>query len=360
MTKKQTEDLENAVEETETVDATPENETGAEQIEEMDDKDLASGVKDSWSRTNALSVAMTKLGSMEKNAMVDFFNKSMAQIGHEADKVGDVAGRNKASVAMKPSAASAANLKKAIKEDLEVIFGGNETLTEDFRDKVNTLFESAVNARIVLLEAELQDAYETCLEEEITEVTEALIDKVDDYLGYVCQEWIEENEVAIQSALRSEITEEFVEDLRGLFLEHNIEVPESKIDVLDMLADKVDNLEESLNTVMVENKTLHEAVSEYERYRVIESKSIGLTPLQAEKFEKLAEGVEYDGEVENFEKSLDIIKEAHFSNKGKSAKSGLVTEEISHDPNAPEMTDERPIDPRMAPYVTALKKTIRA
>ena len=339
---------------------TPENET--EELDEMhmDDKDLSSGVKDSWSKTNLLSIAAGKLGAMSKSEIMDFFNKSMNQIGHEADKVGDVAGKNKNSIGTHPSHASAA-IGKAIKEDLDVIFGGDDEMSDDFKNKVTTLFESAVNARMTFLESDMEEAYGEALEEEVTEITEGLVDKIDDYLGYVCQEWIAENEVAIQSTLSTEITEDFIEGLRGLFLEHNIEVPESKLDVLEMLASKVEELEENLNGVMSENMSLHEAMAEYEKYQMVEKKTEGLTPLQADKFEKLAECVYYNGDVDLFEKNLDIIKEAHFSNKnGKTAKTNLITEEISHDPNDPLLTEPRAVRPEMKKYVEGIKKTIRA
>jgi len=336
-----------------------ETEKEDEEIEEM--TDLASKVPDGAHAKNLKSIAMhkvlDKMGGMKSSEIVDFFNKSMAQIGHEADTVGDVAGKHKKSVAMHPSAASA--MQEAVKEDLKIVFGDNEELSDNFKTSMTLLFEAAIGSRVALERADLEEAYEKTLEEELDKATDDLIDKTDEYLSYICEEWIKENEVAIESTLKSEITDEFIEGLKKLFLESYIEVPEDKIDVLEGLAEKVDELGSALNESETKVMKLSEELKVHEVKELVEKKAEGLTPMQADKFIRLAEGVEYEGDVEVFEKTLDIIKEQHFSNKGKSAKTNLITEEIAHDPNEPIDNASKSVSPDMKKWVDGIKRTIR-
>ena len=327
-------------------------ETDEAVVTEMhNDKDLASGVKDGAAATNKKSVAMhavlSKMSGMDSDE-VAFFNKSMSQ--DYAPSISDgAAAQHKSSVAM----------HKTVKEDLESVFGDNEALTEEFKESITTLFEAAVGSRVILEMAELEEKYEAQLNEEIEVVTESLIDKMDDYLGYVAQEWIVENEVAIESTLRTELAESFIHDLKDLFVEHQIEVPEERVDVFEMLARKVDELEAGMNEIMGENKSLKENNSVYEKDILIDSKTEGLTLMQSDKFRQLSEGVEYNGDVEEFEGKLDIIKEHHFSKKGK-AKTEIITEEISHDPNEKIDDGSGPTNPDMQKYVNFMHKTNRA
>ena len=134
-----------------------------------------------------------------KSDEVEHFEKSIASIGHEADGVGDVAGKHKASVAMHPSAASA--MQEAIKEDLDAVFGGDAKLSDEFKTNMTTLFEAAIGSRAILIEADLDEKYEQKLVEDIEEISASLVEKMDEYLDYVCEEWIKENEVAIESTI---------------------------------------------------------------------------------------------------------------------------------------------------------------
>lgn len=321
---------------------------GDEELEEAADSDPTAGL-DGKSKVNLLSVSMHKLNSMSKSELVDFFNKSIAGIGHEADNVdGDLAAKNKSSVAMHA-------MKEAIAEDLQVVFGDDKELSEEFKNKMTVLFESAVNARVTLVEAELQEAFEQAVDAEVALITEDLLTKVDEYLQYVAEEWIEQNEVAIQPTLKTEITEEFIEGLKNLFVESYIEIPAEKLDVFEALSKRLDELETQLNEALTVNMELTEKAKDFEKDELISQVAEGLTILEAEKFRTLAETVDYD---ENYTTKLKTLKEHHFSKKRKAADSHILTEEIVYDSDAPEVKE--PVKPEMKRYIAALNRSTKA
>lgn len=209
--------------------------------------------------------------------------------------------------------ASTITAKTAMKEDLDLIFKG-EGLSEDFVEKTSTLFEAALNTRINFETARLEEEYETKLNEEMNLFAEDVTNKLDSYLDYVVENWMEENEVAIESTLRNELMEEFMEGLKNLFAEHYISVPEEKVDVLEALADKVDSLESKLDEAITENTELKSVLVEEAAKGIFVELASDLALTQQEKFAALAEGVEFDGDLETFTKKLIIIKESYFNN----------------------------------------------
>jgi hypothetical protein len=322
-----------------------------EELEEAADSNPTAGLEGNH-RTNIMSVAMHALNKMTNSELVDFFNKSIAGIGHEADPLPGGASKehNQGSVKMHPSAASA--VKESIAEDLKTIFGDDQTLTEEFRTKMETLFEAAVSARLSILEASLIEQYEEAFEAEMAETQEGVIDAIDAYMQHIVEDWMTTNEVAITSSLRTEITEEFIEGLKGLFSEHYIDVPEDKLDVLEMLTDRVGGLEEELNAALNANMELSEKVKNNEKYDAIADVSEGLTVVEAEKFRQLVEGLDYD---EKFGDKLTTIKDHHFPKAKKPASTGLMTEEIVHDSDTdPEV---KTVSPEMRRYMHALDRT---
>jgi hypothetical protein len=215
------------------------------------------------------------------------------------------AAKNAASISAKPSHAS------AMKEDLEAIFDG-EDLSEDFVEKTSTLFEAALNARIAVETEALQEQFEEKLNEEMNLFAEDVTNKLDSYLDYVTENWMQENEVAIESTLRNELMDEFMEGLKNLFAEHYIAVPEEKVDVLEALADKVDALEGKLDEAITENTQLKSVLVEEAAKGIFAELASDLALTQQEKFATLAEGIEFDGDLETFAKKLTIIKESYF------------------------------------------------
>lgn len=265
---------------------------------------------------------------------------------------------NKASISTKGSDASGEtvdDLSKFAKEDvtIEVAFEGEE-LSEEFKEKAATIFEAAVAAKVHLVTEELEQQYEAKLQEQVAEFTSQLSEQIDSYLNYVVEKWMEENELAIESSLKTEITEEFIEGMRKLFAENYIEIPEEKLDVLEQLAQRVEELEEKLNETINDNIELGSVVKEHAKARILADVSEGLTLTQKEKFATLAEGVDYIDE-ETYEKKLQIVKENYF--KVKTVVSDIHESEVD---SAEEPAEEpKRVTGPVANYVQAISRTIK-
>lgn len=303
---------------------------------------------DPKSKIEMMQSVLGAMNGMEKEDLTHWFHAAMAQFGPNKDYgVGDNSAKNRASVAMKPSHAS------AMKEDIEAMFDGQD-LSEDFKLTASTLFEAAVNARVITESARLEEAYENALQENYAVFTEEVTSKLDSYLTYVAENWMKENEVAIESTLRNELMEEFIEGLRNLFSEHYISVPQEQTDVLEALADKVSVLESKLSEVIVENAELRGVLVNEAAKNVFAELSSDLALTQQEKFAALAEGIEFDGDVETFAKKLSIIKETYFNNDTVSHSSNILEESFEG-----EEVSNVGIDPHVNRYVQALSRTIK-
>jgi hypothetical protein len=334
-----------------------------ETVEESSEKDAdtTSGMDKNY-KTNMLSVAMHKLAGKTPD-QVAFFLASLDQVGHEADGVpGGAAAHNKSSVAMKGDAKSAKlmeTLKNTLKEDLSNVFGDNKELSEEFKNNMTVLFESAVNFRVTAIEQQLVESYEEAFKEEVEELTTKLHEDINEYLTYTAKEWIKENEVAIERALKTEITEDFLDGLRDLFITHNFNMPDEVVEIAEALEAKVDDLEAQLSETIEKNKALSEELNSSHREALLQDQAEGLTVPEQEKFEKLAESVDYYGDDEEFVHKLNIIKESHFGKKKGTPKTNIITEEITYSSDDKTDTKEKYIDPDVRPWVNALKKTVR-
>ena len=235
----------------------------------------------------------------------------------------DTAGSNKASVGMKPSAASS-----SMKEDVAAMLNG-EDLSEDFKEKATVIFEAAVTARIAEVTEDLEEQYNTALAEEVETIAEELGAKVDQYMEYVVEQWMEQNQVAIEHSLKSEITENFIAKLKDLFEESHISIPEEQFDVVESLQDEMTDIQARLDAVMEENMALKSDLSESARVKILASVTEGLAATQAEKLVALAEGVEYSS-ADSYRKKLEIVKENYFPAEKTSGKQNLL-EEIDED-----------------------------
>ena len=276
------------------------------------------------------------------------FAATLAQFGPGKEYgVGDHSEQMRASVAMKPSAAS------AMKEDLEAIFNG-EDLSEEFVEKTTTLFEAALNARLTVETARLEEEYATKLDEEVAVISEDLTNKLDSYLTYAVENFMKENEVAIESTLRNELAEEFIEGLKNLFAEHYISIPEERVDVLEAMAEKVEALESKLDEVIEENNELRGVLVTEAAGKIFSELASDLALTQQEKFAALAEGIEFDGDLETYGRKLSIIKENYFN-----------TDSVQHSSNIEDETFEGDVgqtvnvDPQVSRYVQAIAKTIK-
>jgi len=215
-------------------------------------------------------------------------------------------------------------MKEKMKEDMDALLGG-ENLSEEFVSKASTIFEAAVIARAEMVieeaEAELMEQFEEAVET----IKEDLAAKVDDYLNYMVEEWVKDNQIAIEKGLRAEIVEDFITGLKGLFEEHYIDIPADKVDVIEELTAKVEELEESYNEQIRASIELKKELNEHKKNEAIYTACEGLTQTQVEKMKSLAEGVEFTTE-EEFNGKLETLKESYFKASVVAADSSALDE----------------------------------
>jgi hypothetical protein len=243
------------------------------------------------------------------------------------------------------------DMKKHMKEHVDALLAG-EGLSEDFRAKAETIFESAVNTRINEEVKVLEEAYAASLEEEVEKIRAELTEQVDDYLNYVVEQWVTENEVAIETGLRTELTEDFISGLKNLFAEHYIDIPDEKVSVVEGLAEKVEALESKLNEQIEKNIDLSKQLNESKQFEIFVNACDGLTSTQAAKLQALVENINFTT-ADEYETKIHTLKEAYFSDNPVNTKdvldndgdtsSGMITEETTG---------------RMSAYVKVLGKTL--
>ena len=228
-----------------------------------------------------------------------------------------------------------------VKEDIAALVQGEE-LSEEFKSKAATIFEAAVHQKVMEVSSEkideLEKEFQDNLQEEIVSFRDELTEKVDGYLNYVVEEWMKENELALESSLRSEITEEFMSGLKNLFTEHYIEVPDEKVDIVENLFDKVEELEEKLNSQIQENVKVKDELNDYRKNKILEEVCEDLADTQAEKMKSLVDGVTYEENADDFENKVKMIKESYFPNQVKQDEN-IEQEDVVSDE---EVTQETP------------------
>jgi hypothetical protein len=237
-----------------------------------------------------------------------------------------------------------------IDEDVNALLAGEE-LSEEFQEKARTIFEAAIRSRVSEIKEDLQVAYEEALVEEIGLIKESLEERVDAYLEYVADEWIQENALAVEHGLKTEMTESFLEGMRGLFEDHYVTIPEDKYDVIESMVDKLDEMEEKLNEQIEKNVALNRRLAESVADVIFGDVAEGLALSQKDKLASLAENVEFDGE-ENYREKLVTLRESYFPTRSTGTQrndSETLTESADIQNNStPEVGD------RMAAYLTTL------
>jgi hypothetical protein len=198
-----------------------------------------------------------------------------------------------------------------IEEDVNALLGGEE-LSEEFKEKAKVIFEAALTSKIKEIQETLEVQFEVKLDEERETLKESLTERVDSYLEYVCEEWMKENELAIEHGLKTEMTESFLSGMKGLFEEHYVTIPEEKYDVLESMVDKLDDMETKLNEQIDKNIGLNKRLAESVSDNILDNVSEGLAATQKEKLASLAESIEFESEEEYREK-LETLKESYFS-----------------------------------------------
>ena len=242
-------------------------------------------------------------------------------------------------------------MKEKIKEDVDALFSDDSTISEEFKSKVSTIFEARVADRVSQIEEEIENDYAGMLEEAVESIRADLTEKVDDYLSYVVEQWMADNEIAIESGLRSELTEDFIAGMRNLFAEHYIDVPAEKVDLVDELAGKVEELESKLNEEIERAVDLKKSLVESRKVEMTREACEGLTDTQVEKIKSLAESVEFSTEDEYTQK-LETIRENYFPSNAKKA-----TEAQLHEEFVEEEAKKFINDPFVAAVSQAISKT---
>ena len=217
-----------------------------------------------------------------------------------------------------------------IDDDVNALLGGQE-LSEEFREKAKTIFEAALKSKVTELREAMDAHYEAKLVEEVEGMKDELVERVDSYLEYVADEWLQENALQVERGIRTEMTESFLEGMRGLFEEHYVSIPEDKYDVVESMVDKLDEMESKLNEQIEKNITITKSLSEATADGIVSEVSEGLSSTQKEKLASLAEGVGFESE-ESYKEKLETLKESYFKTSPKRSDTEVLTEEAAAAP----------------------------
>ena len=326
-----------------------EQKSADDQVEEIVEENTAAGDRE---------VIRTATNSIPATAEVD--NEANAKNNAEDEKEAEVASKKPNVVTAKAAAGDQAVIRQGdavpatatgaavnFKEDVEALING-EDLTEEFKAKAATIFEAAIITRVKQEVTRLEEEFEARLEEEAAKNQEGLVEKVDGYLNYIVEQWFTQNEIALESGMKSEILEGFVSGLKGLFEEHYIDVPEEKFDVLGALEEQNSELQAKLDEQVAANVELNKALNESTRGEIIDGALDGLTETDKEKFLGLAEELAFE-DAESFAKKVQTIRENYFTNKA-----STIVESVVTDTPVEMIAEEKAVDPSIKRYMSAL------
>ena len=244
--------------------------------------------------------------------------------------------------------------KYDVEADVAALLQGEE-LSEEFQSKAKTIFETAIKTKVAEIKEELQESYATALVEELDKIKEGLTERVDSYLEYVADEWMQENQLQVEAGLKTEMTESFLEGMKSLFEEHYVTIPEEKYDVLNSMVDKLDEMESKLNEQIDRNVALNRRLAESNADGVFAAVAEGLADTQKEKLATLAENVEFESETDYREK-LVTLKESYFPSKTSAPKS--TSENLSEEVSTDEVASVD-VAPRMQAYLDILSRAAK-
>ena len=240
-----------------------------------------------------------------------------------------------------------------VKEHIDALTSGESDLSEEFKQKAATIFEAAITSKVKAISEEMQADYNKKFDEEVSKAKTDLVEKVDAYMNYVVNEWMKENELAIEKGIKGEIAEDFINGLKKLFEDHYIDVPDEKYDVLEDQASKIEELEKKLNEEIGKNVELNKKSNMLERADILADVASDLADTSKEKFAKLTEEVEYS-DAETFKKKCETIKESYFGNKKEANSDSEVDNAVAGQSNE---VDSKDLSNAMAAYTTAISKT---
>jgi hypothetical protein len=237
-----------------------------------------------------------------------------------------------------------------IEEDVNALLAG-EDLSEEFQEKARTIFETAIRSKVAEIKEELQETYGNALIEEIEIIKQGLVERVDSYLEYVADEWVSENALAIEAGLKTEMTESFLQGMKGLFEDHYVSIPEEKYDVIESMVDKLDEMEQKLNEQIERNIALNNRLAESVADVIFADVAEGLALSQKDKLASLAENVEFDSEV-NYREKLVTLRESYFPSNAGTQKE--VTENLSEEVD---YSNASQVSGAMEKYLSVLSRT---
>lgn len=299
-------------------------------------------------KSAAMSGILAAMASMSHEQMMQWFPDAM-ELANQINP--GAAEMNAGSIQMKPSDA----VGGAMKEETESLFDG-ESITEDSKFKIVTLIESAVDLRVAVERQALEEDYQVKLVEETVRIQEDMIDKVDKYATYAAEEWVKKNEVAVESAIKLERAEKLFSGIMGLLKECSLDVPDEATDVVATLESRVEELTSALNEQT--EKTI-EAVTELkarDALDIFKDVAEGLTQIETEKFKKLVEDVDVDGDQEDLRKKITIIREAHFKKAPEPKSANLAEAMVQFEEPEKVITEQAITDPRVARYADAISR----
>ena len=244
--------------------------------------------------------------------------------------------------------------KYDVEADVAALLQGEE-LSEEFQSKAKTIFETAIKTKVAEIKEELQESYATALVEELDKIKEGLTERVDGYLEYVADEWMQENQIQVEAGLKTEMTESFLEGMKSLFEEHYVTIPEEKYDVLNSMVDKLDEMESKLNEQIDRNVALNRRLAESNADGIFTAVAEGLADTQKEKLATLAENVEFESDTDYREK-LETLKESYFPSKTSAPKS--TSENLSEEVSTDEVASVD-VAPRMQAYLDILSRAAK-
>ena len=321
-----------------------ENEEILDGIEESAGSDT---LKPNPTTVEKLATFTSLLAQLKGEDLSHFLNDALAQIGKEAALTPSATAPGKTGLGQMPRATLG-----AVKEDIAAMFDGEE-LTEEFKESASTLFEAALTARMNLETVRLEEEFAAKLSEEVEGLKEEMTTKIDQYLDYVVEQWVEENKLAIETSLRAEIAENFMEGLRNLFAESYINVPDEKVDVLGELQAQIEELEGKLDESINKQLELQSVIDEATAEATFDEVSEGLAATQVEKLRTLAEGIEFS-DADSYAKKLNIIKDKYFTEGKKVVSTGVITEEAEE-----AIEQATPVPAHMAHYAAAISRTVK-
>ena len=308
-----------------------EDEEGEEEVAEEaeEEKEVEEAVSVPKTKAGMIKALYDQLNAMKKADLADSFSKIMGStiLEEEEPEEDEVEEEIKREV----KKLSKEDIEIDVKEDIEAIVNG-EDLSEDFKTKASTIFEAAVAAKVISevnqRAEKLEDDYKEELSKAKEELTSSMTEKTDGYLSYVVEEWMKENELAVERGVRSELVEDFMSGLKNLFTEHYIDIPEEKVDLVDDLFEKVEELEKKLDESVNSNVETKQELSKYKKDEALRTVSEDLADTEKEKLEKLSDGVDFEDE-EQYKEKLGVIKENYFPQSSKETVQPL-TEEVEN------------------------------